>query len=179
MQLRVGSKPAEKALTIDLSKTVAAAIEAKKGMADSFALELCSESLHVLGHADRLERVIGHIVQNAAEATRESNTKTAPVQIKTLRRDSMAQILVTDYGIGMTPEFIRDKLFRPFNSTKGLGMGIGTYESREYIRELGGTIAVTSTHGQGTEFKIELPLQLVSGSADNNASNNARTMNNG
>ena len=183
MQLRVGSKPAEKALTVDLNKTVTAAIEAKKGMADSFALELCSDSLHVLGHADRLERVIGHIVQNAAEATRESNTKTAPVHIKALRRDSMAQILVTDYGIGMSPEFIRDKLFRPFNSTKGLGMGIGTYESREYIRELGGTIAVISTLGRGTEFKIELPLQLVVVEADhnssNNFSNNPRILNNG
>ena len=168
MQLRVGSKPAEKALTVDLGKTVSAAIEAKKGMADSFAVNLCTEPLFVLGHADRLERVIGHIVQNAAEATRESNIKTAPVQIRTLRRDSVAQILVTDYGIGMTPEFVRDKLFRPFNSTKGLGMGIGTYESREYIRELGGTIIVNSKLGQGTEFKIELPLQLISGNTSNN-----------
>ena len=185
LQLRVGSKPAEQPLTVDLTKIVKAAIDAKKGMAESFTIDLTQETLNVSGHADRLERVIGHIVQNAAEATRESDTKTAPVTIKTLRRDCLAQIVVTDYGIGMTPDFIRDKLFRPFNSTKGLGMGIGTYESREYIRELGGTIEVKSTSGRGTEFKIELPLiqveqkQVAKHIQNETASIQARTMNNG
>ena len=58
----------------------------------------------------------------------------------------------------MSPEFIRDRLFRPFDSTKGLtGMGIGAFESREFIRALGGDLLVRSAPGQGTLFRILLP----------------------
>ena len=59
----------------------------------------------------------------------------------------------------MDERFLRTRLFRPFESTKGLtGMGIGIYESREYVRSLGGDIAVESAVGRGTTFTVELPL---------------------
>jgi len=59
----------------------------------------------------------------------------------------------------MTAEFIRDRLFKPFDSTKGSkGMGIGAYQAREYVRSLGGDVAVESTPGVGTRFTIQLPL---------------------
>jgi len=58
----------------------------------------------------------------------------------------------------MDDNFIRDRLFRPFASTKGTGMGIGAYESRAYVQELGGDIQVVSQPGQGTRFTIRLPL---------------------
>ncbi|MFP4245503.1 MAG: ATP-binding protein, partial [Ectothiorhodospira sp.] len=66
---------------------------------------------------------------------------------------------VTDTGTGMSPEFIRDRLFRPFDTTKGLtGMGIGAFESREFIRALGGDLEVWSEPGQGSRFRISIPL---------------------
>jgi signal transduction histidine kinase len=58
----------------------------------------------------------------------------------------------------MSQEFIRDRLFRPFQTTKKTGMGIGAYESFQYVRELGGSISVQSEPGQGTEVTLLLPL---------------------
>jgi signal transduction histidine kinase len=58
----------------------------------------------------------------------------------------------------MSSEFLRNSLFKPFESTKSNGMGIGTYESREYVRELGGQMDVESSPGAGTKFVISLPL---------------------
>jgi signal transduction histidine kinase len=62
----------------------------------------------------------------------------------------------------MDDEFIRTRLFQPFDSTKGAGMGIGAYECRETLHALGGQIAVTSTPGQGTCFRLTLPLNTDS-----------------
>ena len=74
----------------------------------------------------------------------------------------------------MTAEFIRDRLFRPFDSTKGSkGMGIGAYQVREYIRQLGGSVEVSSSPGQGTRFSISLP---VSPQAEDSAGRDARAV---
>jgi signal transduction histidine kinase len=71
----------------------------------------------------------------------------------------MATIAITDTGSGMTQEFVQTRLFRPFDSTKGIqGMGIGVYQAREYARALGGHLEVSSEPGQGTEFRILLPV---------------------
>ena len=59
----------------------------------------------------------------------------------------------------MSEQFIRERLFRPFESTKNMGMGIGTYESREYVRQLGGEILVESQEDAGTTFIVRLPLK--------------------
>jgi signal transduction histidine kinase len=58
----------------------------------------------------------------------------------------------------MSEAFIRERLFQPFESTKSAGMGIGAFESREYIQELGGQLEVSSQPGQGTVFRIVLRL---------------------
>jgi signal transduction histidine kinase len=59
----------------------------------------------------------------------------------------------------MDKAFIRDRLFRPFDSTKGkAGMGIGVYEARDYIHKLGGDLEVISRVGEGTTFRARLPI---------------------
>lgn len=63
-----------------------------------------------------------------------------------------------DEGPGMTPEFIRDELFRPFSSTKGGGHGIGVYQARELLREAGGDLLVLSRAGSGTTMRLLLPM---------------------
>jgi signal transduction histidine kinase len=65
---------------------------------------------------------------------------------------------IADTGEGMSEQFIRERLFKPFESTKSAGMGIGVFESREYINELGGSLEVTSVPTSGTTFKVLLPL---------------------
>jgi len=71
-----------------------------------------------------------------------------------------ACIAVEDTGAGMTPDFIKERLFRPFDTTKGSkGMGIGAYQVREYVRSLGGRVKVDSEPGKGTRFSLWLPLK--------------------
>ena len=114
----------------------------------------------VLAHADRLERILGHIVQNAMDATADDGK----VTIRVARVDgARALVSVSDTGCGMSAEFVRDGLFKPFQSTKSSGMGIGAYESRQYLQEIGGSIEVSSEPGVGTEMKILLPLCVDEG----------------
>jgi signal transduction histidine kinase len=64
---------------------------------------------------------------------------------------------VADTGIGMSAEFVRDRLFKPFETTKPGGMGIGVYESTQYVAGLGGRIEVDSKPGTGTRVRLLLP----------------------
>jgi signal transduction histidine kinase len=93
-------------------------------------------------------------VQNAFDATEPGGR----VWLKLDRSKGQARIVIGDTGQGMTQEFIRDRLFKPFQTTKQAGMGIGAYESFQYVQELGGQIEVDSKLGQGTTVKMLLPL---------------------
>jgi putative PEP-CTERM system histidine kinase len=104
---------------------------------------------------DRVTAIVEHLIRNAQDAS------AADGQIRVeLRADGRNALLtVTDAGSGMTAEFVRERLFRPFDSTKGSkGMGIGAYQVREYVRMLGGQVEVQSSPGTGTRFSITLPL---------------------
>jgi signal transduction histidine kinase len=109
----------------------------------------------VRANPDRLAAVIGHVVQNAQDATQPAGSVVVSLGV----RDAQAIVAVRDTGAGMDEAFLRDRLFRPFDSTKGLtGMGIGAYECRELVRSLGGWVEVESAPGRGTTFTIVLPL---------------------
>ncbi|HSO48610.1 MAG TPA: ATP-binding protein, partial [Rhizobiaceae bacterium] len=65
-------------------------------------------------------------------------------------------IEVSDRGKGMTAEFIRDRLFRPFQTTKESGMGIGVFECHQYVQQIGGRMEVKSAVGEGTQVQVRL-----------------------
>ncbi len=114
-----------------------------------------AEEVTFLAQADRLASAFEHIIQNAQEAA----GKQGWVKVTLSRTDSQAIVEVEDNGCGMDKDFVQKRLFKPFETTKGLsGMGIGAYESREYIRALGGDLTVQSLPGQGTCFRFVLPL---------------------
>ncbi|RJG16280.1 XrtA/PEP-CTERM system histidine kinase PrsK [Massilia cavernae] len=121
------------------------------------SLDIGDATLKVVADHERLERVLGHLIQNAIEAT----ARNGRISIRMARKGDAAEITISDTGEGMSEEFIRDRLFKPFESTKSAGMGIGVFESREYISELGGALEVTSSQPGGTTFKIMLPLHGV------------------
>ena len=106
------------------------------------------------GHEERIERVLGHVVQNAFDATPPSGR----VWVRLARKAGQARVEVGDSGQGMSAEFVESRLFKPFQTTKATGMGIGAYESFQYIHELGGSIAVDSELGRGTTVTILMPL---------------------
>jgi putative PEP-CTERM system histidine kinase len=112
------------------------------------------EQVITRGHEQRIERVLGHVVQNALDAT----TPADRVWLKVKRAKGQVQIEVGDTGKGMSDEYVRHRLFKPFQTTKESGMGIGTFESLQYIRELGGNIAVDTKLNRGTVMTILLPL---------------------
>ncbi|HQU15308.1 MAG: hypothetical protein B7Z66_08150 [Chromatiales bacterium 21-64-14] len=113
-----------------------------------------SAPIHVMANRDRLLTAAQNLIQNAQEATPKDGT----VRVTLTRHGARAMITIEDTGAGMDPAFVRNRLFRPFDTTKGdTGMGIGAYESREYVHELGGDLTVISAPGKGTRFRIELP----------------------
>ncbi|MDA1326591.1 MAG: PEP-CTERM system histidine kinase PrsK [Proteobacteria bacterium] len=106
----------------------------------------------VVADRDRLCAVVAHLVDNALEATSEGGR--VAVRLTSNGRDAVVE--VEDDGIGMEEEFVRNELFRPFRTTKNSGFGIGVYESREFVRELGGRMEVDSARGRGTTIRIRL-----------------------
>jgi putative PEP-CTERM system histidine kinase len=113
----------------------------------------CTSAVSVRANKERLTSVIEHVIRNAQDATIESGS----IEIEVAASGLNACLTVTDNGSGMTPDFLRDRLFRPFDSTKGAkGMGIGAYQVREYVQQLGGSVEVQSSPGHGTRFSITL-----------------------
>lgn len=118
-------------------------------------LEYTEGELYVSAYRDHLAAIIEHLVQNAQEATPMDGW----VKVRLSRTGQRACLEIEDNGCGMDAKFIRDRLFRPFDTTKGQGgMGIGAFESREYVHELGGEINVESEPGAGTLIRIYLPI---------------------
>ncbi|MGZ3184208.1 MAG: XrtA/PEP-CTERM system histidine kinase PrsK [Telluria sp.] len=136
---------------LDLREAVRTAVAGKVGRVK---LELPSQSLPVLADRERLVRVIGHLVQNALEATAGGGSVDV---VLAPGADGFAELTVSDTGAGMTPQFLRERLFQPFATTKADGMGIGVFEVREYVHEIGGRVEVESEPGKGTRFRILLP----------------------
>jgi putative PEP-CTERM system histidine kinase len=157
LQLRVGARPIEPPSPTRLGEALRTTVDAKKGQRVEPTLEIAADIEHaeVVAHRDRLERVVGHLVQNAIDATAAGGS----VRVVADRVGREAVVRVVDTGRGMSRAFIETRLFRPFTSTKDHGMGIGAFESREYLREIGASLAVESAEGQGSSFTIRMPLQ--------------------
>jgi putative PEP-CTERM system histidine kinase len=142
---------------VDLVGLLRHMVESRAGSRPEPTLTTAEASLSVMAEPDRLTSVIGHIVQNAQDATPPDGH----VQIELRRSNDQAIVSIRDTGTGMDEEFVRNRLFRPFDSTKGLtGMGIGAYECREFVRAIGGQVEVDSAVGRGTTFVIILPALI-------------------
>jgi signal transduction histidine kinase len=73
--------------------------------------------------------------------------------------DDRLVVMISDNGCGMDAAFVRERLFRPFDTTKGdTGMGIGAYECREFVHSLNGELQIESEPGKGTSVRIVLPV---------------------
>ena len=152
LQLRAGTAPVEVPRTVALTALVERIGKMRASQRPALVVE-AAIPIQAIGHEDRLERVIGHMVQNALEATPSAGQ----VALRVFEEGEYAVVEVADTGTGMSTEFVRERLFKPFQSTKPTGMGIGAYESSQYIGELGGRILVDSQPNAGTRIKVFLP----------------------
>lgn len=107
---------------------------------------------------EKFTNVLYHLIDNAQHATEDSGK----VEISVEKSLEFIRIAIKDTGCGMSAEFIRNKLFKPFETTKGnAGMGIGAHDAKLYIEQLGGHISVNSEEAKGSEFIIELPKNII------------------
>ena len=154
-QLRGKRVPVERKVLVDLGSLVKEVIARKQNQAPAPQLVAVSQACQVIADKARLENVLTHLIENARQATAEDGL----IEVMVYNRESTGIVEIRDNGQGMTPDFIRHRLFKPFDTTKGnAGMGIGMYESREFIRQLGGEIRVESEPGKGTCIAIDIPV---------------------
>lgn len=152
-QMRSGVRSAP-AAPFELTAMLQQVVDSRAAGAPAPVLHADGVACCVAADRDRLLTVFTHLVQNAQEATPEDGDVVLEAQCS----GPWVTVLVRDSGRGMDQDFIANRLFRPFDTTKGLtGMGIGAFESREYIRQLGGEVEVRSEPGKGTDFTVRLP----------------------
>lgn len=113
--------------------------------------EICMATLD----EERFFSVMNHLIQNAQEATADDGW----VEITIEQVQNFIKIMVSDNGCGMSESFIKLRLFKPFDTTKGnAGMGIGVFEAKQFFESLSGSLTVESTEGVGTKMMINVPL---------------------
>jgi signal transduction histidine kinase len=134
-----------------LRPLLANAIAAKRGEHEVRLLGDAGLWAEVDGAA--LEQAVGHLLQNAVEAC----SPMAPITVRVTATGPSVVVSINDKGVGMDSDFLRNRLFQPFSSSKPGGFGIGAFEARSLIATMGGRLAVDSTPGKGTTFTITLP----------------------
>jgi putative PEP-CTERM system histidine kinase len=153
-QLKKGNNQIHSQVKIDIAQVLNEVKIQQSGNKPELTILMGVEKYKVMGEKEKMVAILGHLVQNAQEATEESGL----VKIKVEKMNREVVIKIIDSGCGMDEKFIQQRLFKPFDTTKGnAGMGIGVYEAREYIIQQSGTIRVESRLAQGTTFIINLP----------------------
>jgi putative PEP-CTERM system histidine kinase len=141
----------EEPVTVELMPIVER-VTKRRGVSHPIAVTGLRDAVAVADPA-RLEQALGHLIQNAIEASAPGE----PVGVVVGR----STIEVIDAGPGMSASFIRDRLFKPFASTKNGGFGIGAFEARQVIVAMGGKLDLVSREGEGTRFTIVLREALA------------------
>jgi putative PEP-CTERM system histidine kinase len=140
---------------VELNKLLLRAVSACSDAGGPQCSFTASASLWVQANPDQLTSVIAHLITNAQQASDVGEGVTVRLSEAD---EGRALIEISDSGSGMSEEFVRKRLFRPFDSTKGLaGMGIGAYQAREVARGLGGDLVVISEPNKGTTVRLWLP----------------------
>ncbi len=113
------------------------------------------EPIFITADKERFSSILSHIIQNAQEATNREGS----VVVESDKEGHYYTIRVTDNGAGMSSDFIENRLFKPFDTTKGnSGMGIGAYDAKKLIEQLKGYIDVESEPGKGSCFTMRIPI---------------------
>lgn len=116
-------------------------------------LELAESLPSIFGRADELMQVLINLLMNAVHAMSGGGI----LEIKTLLRDGMLVVEMSDTGMGIPPELI-EHIFEPFVTTRDDGTGLGLPISRQIVEQHGGRITVHSVVNVGSTFTVLLPL---------------------
>lgn len=139
--------------SIDVQRLIKTVVEQRNVQLPHISAQLTIDNIISIDE-ETFSSVLNHLLQNAQEATNDSGW----VKISVERISNNLHIAIVDNGCGMSIDFIKNRLFKPFDTTKGnAGMGIGVYEAKQFVESLGGTMQVTSFENEGSIFTLVIP----------------------
>ncbi|MBX9665015.1 XrtA/PEP-CTERM system histidine kinase PrsK [Novosphingobium sp.] len=155
---RYGAGGVQRLEAVDASEVIEAVAARYRGAGGECPVYVTqSQPCLVTASRETLEQVLAHLVQNAIDASQPGMA----VLLQT-RLDGLSGVIeVSDTGSGMSADFVRNRLFTPFVSTKAGGFGIGAFEARELVRAMNGRLEVESREGLGSRFAVRLPLVVA------------------
>jgi putative PEP-CTERM system histidine kinase len=151
-------RPEFRPADMDLSQIVADAIAGLDGLG---AVEITKDLPpvpEIRADREQIRSVVTNLLLNARDAVGHDGT----IRVRTDSADGRVALTVADNGCGMTPAFLKDSLFRPFQTTKTKGLGIGMFQSRMVVEAHGGSIQVDSEAGKGTTVRVSFPAKNAS-----------------
>jgi putative PEP-CTERM system histidine kinase len=137
-----------------LHEIVGTALKDFDGLADTTLVKSLRPTPRTLLDAEQMQRVVVNLVLNAKEAVKGGGE----IHVETEAQVRYAVLTVRDNGCGMSPDFIKHRLFRPFQTTKVKGIGIGMFHTKMIVEAHEGRIQVESVEGHGTTFRVVLPV---------------------
>jgi putative PEP-CTERM system histidine kinase len=156
---RAGSLRPQRDLALtqfDLNSIVVESIQNLNGSHEIQWIRKLERLPRVTADKEQLQSVVDNLLLNACDATGDGGR----VVVETGYRDDWASLIVADNGCGMSARFIGESLFRPFQTTKKKGLGIGMFQSKMIVEAHHGRMSVTSEPGVGTTFRVLLPLKI-------------------
>jgi len=151
--------PQAQPIPAEINGIVESALAMFEGRLDEVRVhtDLASDLPFVLADPDAIKRVLANLVDNAAEATKDSLVREITISTSLLASRDLVEIVVADTGHGVTPD-VKERLFLPYFSTKQRGTGLGLAIVSRIIEDHHGTIRVEENLPVGARFIIELPV---------------------
>jgi putative PEP-CTERM system histidine kinase len=143
----------------DLNQLVVEALDSVNGMSGVKVVKDLQPLPGIVADREQVQSVVANLVLNARDAVGSGGC----IRVTTERRGERVVLSVVDNGCGMTREFLQHSLFRPFQSTKKKGLGIGLFQARAIVQAHGGGMQVRSEVGKGTTFLVSFPVSPTQG----------------
>ena len=155
-RLQSGPQPSSQQRAISIHSVLLEAIRKSVDRQPIPTLRDRADDVSITADHDQLIMILMHVIRNAQDATSNDGF----IDVSVVAEQNSVHIDIEDNGCGMDKEFLRHRLFKPFESTKSsMGMGIGAYQVREFIQGMGGKLSVSSEINVGTTVCITLPIK--------------------
>ncbi len=155
-KLRALKPPEERELRpTDVNKVISKCLESLVRTNPGIEVE-CSLDGNLVCVAN--EELLGNVLENLFMNARDALDGKGKIRVETKKIDKRMILRISDNGPGIDPEFLEERLFKPFQTTKKDGLGVGLWQVKNFVEAMGGTISVQTSPGEGTTFEIVLNI---------------------